>query len=439
MPKKKTHEEFVDEVFQLVGDEYVVLSEYQSTKIKVLLKHNVCGYTWGIAPSNFLSRKSRCPNCNGNAKKTTESFINKVRELVGDEYKVLGNYKNSTTKIKMEHNVCGNEWNVRPSNFVAGIRCPKCFGNSLKTNEEFIKEVTELVSDEYTPLSEYINAKTKITMKHNLCGHKYKVTPNDFLTGTRCIKCYGNEKKRTEQFKEEVYSLVENEYEVLGEYINSKEHLKMLHNTCGHVYEVAPSKFLNGRRCPICQNRLRAQKRRKTHKQFIEEVYHLVGDEYMVLSEYKNIDLKIKLHHKKCDHKWRVKPYLFLSGTRCPKCNASHGELAVTKWLVNNNIDYIPQYKIARCRNINPLPFDFALFKNKKLIMLIEYNGEQHYKAVNIFGGEEKLNDTKRNDQIKKEYCLNNNIPLIEIPYWDYENIELLLNEKILGKDLIKD
>ena len=38
------------------------------------------------------------------------------------------------------------------------------------------------------------------------------------------------------------------------------------------------------------------------------------------------------------------------------------------------NIKYIPQFKFSDCRNINPLPFDFAIFDiTNNLICLIEY------------------------------------------------------------------
>ena len=62
-----------------------------------------------------------------------------------------------------------------------------------KTNEEFKKEVHDLVENEYTVLGEYINNSTKIKIKHNKCDYEYEVRPRDFLQGYRCPKC--NESK----------------------------------------------------------------------------------------------------------------------------------------------------------------------------------------------------------------------------------------------------
>jgi hypothetical protein len=59
---------------------------------------------------------------------------------------------------------------------------------------------------------------------------------------------------------------------------------------------------------------------------------------------------------------------------------------------------------------------------------LIEYQGKQHYEPIN-FGSKtknaiESLNSTKRRDQIKRNWCQKNKIPLIEIPYWEFDKIE---------------
>lgn len=78
------------------------------------------------------------------------------------------------------------------------------------------------------------------------------------------------------------------------------------------------------------------------------------------------------------------------------------------------------------------LPFDNALLdSDNKLICLFEYQGEQHYKPIKYFGGEEKFKETKLRDQIKKDFCQEHNIPLLIIPYWEYNNMENLVDDFI--------
>jgi hypothetical protein len=71
-------------------------------------------------------------------RKTHEQFCTEVRELTGDEYVVMTDYVATANKLTMRHNVndCGNEWLIRPADFLKGTRCPKCFKKSRKQKTE---------------------------------------------------------------------------------------------------------------------------------------------------------------------------------------------------------------------------------------------------------------------------------------------------------------
>ena len=93
----------------------------------------------------------------------------------------------------------------------------------------------------------------------------------------------------------------------------------------------------------------------------------------------------------------------------------SKGEKYVEDLLRKFGIKYLQQHKFNGRKNIKPLHFDFYL---PDLNICIEYDGEQHYKSVDYFGGEEGLKLRIQNDQIKNEYCKTHNIKLIRIPYY---------------------
>ena len=60
-------------------------------------------------------------------KKTQEEFEREVYDLVGNEYTVIGKYTRTRDKILMKHNICGNEWSVKANNFLTGnSRCYYC-------------------------------------------------------------------------------------------------------------------------------------------------------------------------------------------------------------------------------------------------------------------------------------------------------------------------
>lgn len=255
MPRHKTNEEFQQEVKNLVGDEYTFLEPYINAYTKIIVKHNRCGNTYGVKPNNFLNG-SCCPYCSSKAKKDNAEFKQEVFDLVGNEYVFLDTYVNSYTKIRVKHNKCGNIYEVKPTDFIShNTRCPHCYGTHKKSNVEFKQEIYDLVGNEYTFLDEYINAKTKLKVKHNKCNNVYKIAPHSFLQGRRCPYCFEDSKRKTNtQFKKEVYDLVGSEYTFLDLYVTNHDKLRVKHNKCGNVYEVAPNSFLGGRRCPYCSN-----------------------------------------------------------------------------------------------------------------------------------------------------------------------------------------
>lgn len=75
------------------------------------------------------------------------------------------------------------------------------------------------------------------------------------------------------------------------------------------------------------------------------------------------------------------------------------------------------------------LSYDFYLPNNN---LLIEYQGKQHEISVEYFGGDENFQIRKEHDKRKRDFAANNNIELLEIWYWDFENIEKLLRSRLI-------
>lgn len=107
-------------------------------------------------------------------------------------------------------------------------------------------------------------------------------------------------------------------------------------------------------------------------------------------------------------------------------CINSSGEYKITKILQELNIFFKKQFKINECRNKLPLPFDFAIFNSQEeLCCLIEFQGRQHYYKIEGCweDTEENFQERLKRDQIKRNYCKENNIPLIEIPYTELDKL----------------
>ena len=88
------------------------------------------------------------------------------------------------------------------------------------------------------------------------------------------------------------------------------------------------------------------------------------------------------------------------------------------------------------------LKFDFAVLDSEKnVILLIEYDGEQHYNGTRFSPdskeNKEKFRKTQLYDKQKNDYCKTNNIDLLRIPYWDSEKIEEILTNKLREKGVM--
>lgn len=122
---------------------------------------------------------------------------------------------------------------------------------------------------------------------------------------------------------------------------------------------------------------------------------------------------------------------LVTHGTNSCGCVNSRGELKISQLLRENNISFNQQKTFNDCRypDTNYLAkFDFYV-DNK---YLIEYDGIYHFEVAFSWGTQEKLQTTQQHDKFKNQWCKENNIPLIRIPYTRFQNLsikDLLLEE----------
>lgn len=121
-------------------------------------------------------------------------------------------------------------------------------------------------------------------------------------------------------------------------------------------------------------------------------------------------------------------------------CLLSYYNMFIDILLDKLNIQHVPEYVV----NINNRNFRYDFYL-KDYNLMIEYDGEQHYMPVK-FGGisdEEALKileKTQTYDVLKNQYCKENNINLLRIPYWEKSNIEKLINnhlQRLNGKGLV--
>ena len=115
--------------------------------------------------------------------------------------------------------------------------------------------------------------------------------------------------------------------------------------------------------------------------------------------------------------------------TKSCGCLVSQGELKILELFNQYNIKFKSQVSFKDCHYKDMLRFDFGVYDDdNKLKYLIEYQGVQHYQEVEWT--RDTLKDRQLRDNIKVEYCKNNNIPLLIIPYTKYSTLSI--NDLIL-------
>ena len=283
-----------------------------------------------------------------------------------------------------------------------------------KTHEEFVEEVYNLVGDEYSVLGTYTRSRDSLLMRHNVCGNSWMIKPNNFTSGgKRCPSC--SNFKTTETFKIEVEELYKGDIEVLGTYVSCTTPIMLKCKKHNREFERIPSTVLRGRRiCSDCNGEYLSHSQRKPTEVFLEELEDRHEGTIVCEDEYINTHTKIRFRCLVCNISFVAEPNSVLRISGCPTCAEPKGEKAIREYLERNNINFTSQKKFPDCRNVRPLPFDFYI---PEYTILIEYHGKQHYEPIEFFGGVEAYIEQVNRDSIKEQYAKDKGIKLVIISY----------------------
>lgn len=277
-----------------------------------------------------------------------------------------------------------------------------------KTHEEFVKDLNKVHGERvYIPLEKYINARTKILVKHSKCGYEWEIKPNSLLSGKGCPKCNGGIKKTHDEFVKDVKDKYGNEYTVLEQYVNDCTKILVRHNCkeCNfHEWEITPSNLLQGRICPVCLGRVA--------KLGINTIWDT--DRWMVNLGVSKEDAKKYSHGSgqrimvKCPDCGKEKKIVIstLYIYKSIGCSCSDGKSYPEKFVVNLleqlNIDFETEYSP---KWIKPKRYDFYI---SDLNMIIETHGKQHYSSKASFKsiGGRTFKEEQLNDKYKREMAL---------------------------------
>lgn len=299
-------------------------------------------------------------------------------------------------------------------------------------DEEIINKIKEIHSDNKV-LNIYRlekNKKIRICVDYicGECGFTWKEISWEAIKRRKtkyCNKC---------KIKQRKYDVNYIEKELLGlgfkwlnkeDYVDASSSLITRCLKCGKVSKAnVCNRIKDKRKCVVCIGN-----NTKTIEGFKKEVYELEGENYIVLSDLytEAHESNILIRHNECGNEYYVSRSNFRKGRRCPKCSVSKGEDIIIRYLKSYNIEYVYEKKFDNLLGVGngSLSYDFYL---PKYNLLIEYQGEQHEHQIVGFGDFERQQE---HDKRKREYAKRHNIELLEIWYWNFDNIEEILEEML--------
>jgi very-short-patch-repair endonuclease len=295
--------------------------------------------------------------------------------------------------------------------------------------EEVKNRLRKLYGDKYEyDFSNFVNTHSKIEVKCPIHGWSSQILKNLFK-GHQCNKCgqkISNDKQRCslEKTLDKFNKIHGNKYDYSKfVYSNNRSSSIIICPLHGEFHQ-SPWTHIKGHGCPSCSGN-----KKMNNIEFINVANKVHNKNYIYdFIDYKNMHSKVKIVCPKHGDFLQM-AQTHIKGAGCPKCNQSKGEKMIEIFLNDNDINYIPQKKFDDCKHINHLIFDFYL---PDYNICIEFNGIQHYFVVDVFGGEESLEITKKRDRIKEEYCKSKGIKLIIIrqdkKHIDIKDIQIQIN-----------
>lgn len=391
----------------------------------------------------FTRNKKRFIDLGYKFTKFSDTFLVKVKHLE----------RNSNVKVIVQCDGCGKSM-ITPYRNYNKIIDKKGIYDCRKCNASYVSEIRinnnkERLLDDFYDMVYKIGCIPIATIEDcNGCNipmpficsihGKQKLSTNQLRQGCICPECGKENKRKFGMFKtNEIIDIIssKNNNRVLNpeDYINIKtKNLKIECGSCKKVFVSSLSSLIaSDGHCKDCGLIAQSKSTRFKTDEIIKQttvnnICYLLNPEDYKRADKRNLLFKCLT----CDNTFRRSLSHYKNGeNRCSVCThkMSKGEYKIKEILDNLNIDYIQEKRFKDCKDIKTLPFDFYLpYYNT----CIEFDGWQHYNMIK-YDTSDKFKIRKKHDYMKDEYCKNNNIYLIRIPYWEYKNIENILHTEI--------
>ena len=375
---------------------------------------------------------------------TTKEFIKRAIKVHGKKFDYSEvKYINAHTKITI---ICPDhgKFSQSPNKHLRSSHgCNLCgykFGSEKqKINiHTFIKRASEIHDNFYDySLSKYVNSRNKVIVNCPIHG-SFKVSPSNHLKKIRprgCPECGRLKSAKSNTFSQEYFlNLSKKVHKNFYDYSKAKykginTSLTIICPEHGEFKQIARTHLL-GSGCKKCGINKVANSKRLSTLNFIEMAKKIHGEIYdYSKSQYGKNNLQKVIIICPKHGEFNQAPTKHLSGSGCSKCQ-NKGEGRIASYLLDLTI-------IFREFSLKNKRYDFFL---PDFNLLIERDGQQHYKNTQIKHEVIKVKDQQKNDLLKTKLAKKEGYKIARIPYWLTEDEEKIEIDNILkGKPTYPD
>lgn len=275
------------------------------------------------------------------------------------------------------------------------------------TTDEFVKKARLVHGNRYDySVTEYSNAHKKVNIKCLKHG-VFQQSPYSHAQGYGCSLCAFDLRRSTrDQFVKRAKEVHGNKYDYSEVVYKSARHKVGIRCLTHGVFEQIPSQHLRGKGCQICMSQ------RLTKDEFIKRSKQIHGKKYdysqvAYLNAHEEVDIGCPQHGF-----FKQSPNSHMRGFGCRKCGGLKSENNVEQKLIAS----FPKYRLMRHFRVYSTVhkrrryFDFVICRSGGEHVVVEYDGEQHFRPVR-FGGISKqraldnLQKQKEIDRMDIELC----------------------------------
>lgn len=284
-----------------------------------------------------------------------------------------------------------------------------------------IEKQGKLISDTY------INSETSMEWEC-FYGHKWNASWHRINQNHWCPVCNGKQKQSIETLQK--FATEKGGKLLSNIYTNAMDNKLLWQCFCGNIWAASWDSIKRFKSwCPKCAST-------KPSISTLQEFAICKGGK-LLSTVYINNSSKLLWQCEK-NHLWEACWNKIKDANQwCPKCKSFKTEVECVK-IVETLLNVSFHKKRIYYDNLNKHKFIEFDGYNKELKLAIEYQGYQHYEYPNIW--HKNKNDFERSqqrDKLKKDYCIFNNIKLLEIPYTEKANLHFFILQKLKEYSLL--